>query len=413
MNRRNPPAKWVLPSVVNPPGRLCVQLEIPDERFHRAAFWGALLDLAAAYKWADDEDHTAKDVAKVWRSVIDRAVFTPCPDPDLEIGTSLEDFMSQQIRISPDDGCIIQMWCIDHWEDWYDPRECIAEGATQPGPSAPPASGECAQYFVTLQGRDQWLLPIPVTEGMTIEISNAAGGWTDGTVNWYCPNGGFYTLGLCGAGSAPVGTDPLPSVSHMKVIGQVGTSGGYFDALDTTYVVPVGTTDEQVTFQANDSTLTDNGGSISFRVTVCNTPLESWSSTFDFRVSSYGGIVSIPYGTFTPGVGLVGVYSSPTQQSTAVVDVSLPARTVESLSITYDSGGASGGSASVQFSVNAALYGTPGTPGTGSGLIYTVASRYPGATALELAIGSGSSAGPETVLTWTVSGLGTKPAGWP
>jgi len=269
MNRRNPPAKWVLPAVVNPPGRLCIQLQIPDERFHRAAFWGALLDLAAAYKWADDEAHTAKDVAKVWRRVIDQAVFTPCPDPDAGWGISLEDFMSQQIRISPDDSCIIQMWCIDHWEDWYNPTQCFAGGVTQPPPTEPPALGSCNTYFVTLAGNSQWVLPFPVNAGDTITVSEASGGWSDGTINWYCPNGGFYTLGACGAGSAPVGTDPIPTSSHMKLIGRIGAST-YVNVYNTTYEVLTGVSDEQFLFQANDSSLEDNQGSVTFKVVACH-----------------------------------------------------------------------------------------------------------------------------------------------
>lgn len=69
-NRRNPPAKWTLPEVVNPLETMCVQIQVPKERFHIAAFRGALLNLASATQWADDPDHTAKDVANVWKAVI-------------------------------------------------------------------------------------------------------------------------------------------------------------------------------------------------------------------------------------------------------------------------------------------------------------------------------------------------------
>lgn len=69
--RRNEPAKWTLPTVINPEGRRCVMIEVPDERFHIAAFRGAMLHLAEAYKWADDPDHTAREVALVWRGIID------------------------------------------------------------------------------------------------------------------------------------------------------------------------------------------------------------------------------------------------------------------------------------------------------------------------------------------------------
>lgn len=69
MSRRNPPAQYVLPSVVNPASRKCYTILVPDEPQHIAAFNGAILSLASAYNWADDPDHTAKDVALVWREV--------------------------------------------------------------------------------------------------------------------------------------------------------------------------------------------------------------------------------------------------------------------------------------------------------------------------------------------------------
>lgn len=81
MARKNPPAKWVLPTVVNPETHKCVTIQIPDERFHIAAFWGALQTLGSAYKWADDTAHTAKNVALVWRDIVDSAMLGDCPVP--------------------------------------------------------------------------------------------------------------------------------------------------------------------------------------------------------------------------------------------------------------------------------------------------------------------------------------------
>jgi len=71
MNKRFPKAKWVLPAVIDPPERLCFTIQVPNERQHIAAFRGALLNLASAIAWQDDPDHTAKDVALVWRSIVD------------------------------------------------------------------------------------------------------------------------------------------------------------------------------------------------------------------------------------------------------------------------------------------------------------------------------------------------------
>lgn len=306
MSKRFPLAKWVLPEVVKPPTSTCFMVPVPDDRNHRGAFMGAMLSLASAYKWQDDADHTAIEVAKVWRNIFYQLTAQLCAIQPDDIGTSLDEDISMQIRISPDDSCIIQMWCIDHWEDWYNPKECIASGATQPPPSSAPEVGECKEYFVTMNARDQWLLPFPVSEGYEVTISGMNGGWNDGTINWFCPNGGFYTLGACGSPSAPVGTDPMPGLAHMRLIGRVGASG-YFDAADGFYTIPIGVVDEPLYFQSNDDTLSDNQGSISFTVSVCAKEQQTWCYEYNFEDVSgsflpfeSGGTV---YGTWVPGLG--------------------------------------------------------------------------------------------------------------
>ncbi len=64
--------KWVVPSVIDPAAKVCVQLEIPNEAMHIAAFWGALEQLTKAYNWQDSYiDGSA--VAYVWRDVVSLA----------------------------------------------------------------------------------------------------------------------------------------------------------------------------------------------------------------------------------------------------------------------------------------------------------------------------------------------------
>lgn len=71
MGRRNSLAKWTLPTVIDPDERRCMMIPVPDDPYHVAAFRGALLHLSEAYKWADDPDHKAREVALVWRDIID------------------------------------------------------------------------------------------------------------------------------------------------------------------------------------------------------------------------------------------------------------------------------------------------------------------------------------------------------
>lgn len=69
--RKMTAARWSLPEVIDPVDKRCVMLLIPDEPYHIAAFRGALAHLAQAHKWAEDVDHTARDVAWVWQGIID------------------------------------------------------------------------------------------------------------------------------------------------------------------------------------------------------------------------------------------------------------------------------------------------------------------------------------------------------
>jgi len=410
MTRRNPPAKWVLPLVTRPATSTCVMVQVPDDPFHRAAFKGAILDLASAYKWQDDPTHQAREVALVWRDIFDNLEFCP-PATGRPDGISLEDMLSTQIRISPDDPCIIQMWCIDHWEDWYDPRTCITVGASQSGPQSPPALGDCRSYPVTLNARDQWLLPSPVSAGDIITVSGAAGGWNDGTLGWNCPSGQVYFGGVCGADEAGEVTDPMPSVNHMRLIGQVGTSGDYFDAYAGAYSVPVGVSGEQLTLQANDSSLADNQGSISFTVEICTQNPTTWTSTFVFGVSSYGGIITVLNGAWDGANGFIGTPAGG-QFYTCNLQLDLPARDLKSMKMTYTSGGGSGGSDGVAFYADSAFYGSLGPIVAGSHETFEVIQAT-NATQLLLSMGTGTTNSPCWAEQWEIVGYGTKPAGFP
>lgn len=62
-------SQWPLPSVIDPP-RMCITLSIPNERAHRAAFWGALHRLTQYWNWERDDARTGTKVAQVWRNVL-------------------------------------------------------------------------------------------------------------------------------------------------------------------------------------------------------------------------------------------------------------------------------------------------------------------------------------------------------
>lgn len=300
MTRKHPPAKWVLPAIIDPPRRRCFTIEVPDERFHVAAFRGALLNLASAINWQDDTAHTAREVALVWREIVDNVFDCIDCETDFGIDTGENDM---NLRISPDNPCIIQTLCGDGtWMDWYNPEGCIPSAAAQHGPVSQPEVGECLEYDVKLDGSGYWHLPVPVSSGDTIEITDATGGWYDGGLSaWRCPNGQAYGFGLCADPTITEGGDPLPASPHMMLIASI--NGVFHEAYNTTITVPTGLSLQDMVFQPNDDPLTDNAGSISFHVKYChNVEAPVGDCLFDdFRVSDGGwahvGAVSV-FGTY-------------------------------------------------------------------------------------------------------------------
>lgn len=305
MSRRNPSAKWVLPEVVEPPDVLCVTIRVPNERFYKAAFWGAMLDLASAYKWADDPAHTAKDVATVWRDIIDNLKFDTCPiEPAVLHGMEVN--FDVGIRIDCD--CNVWVTCCDGTEKQLLTANQVKDLISQPagGSPQPAPGGGCQQYHANMPANSIWLLPTEVSTGDTIEVSpSGATNDPDQNLLWYCPNGDQFFAGACVGYPVVVGgSDPLPSIAHMRLIARIGTT--YYDVLGSTFTVPSGHASDTVTFQVNDDNLSNDNGSLSFDVTVCNNATPGWTHTSDFKLSPDGWHVNNlanDGGTWVPGVG--------------------------------------------------------------------------------------------------------------
>jgi hypothetical protein len=303
MPRRNPPAKWTLPDVVDPPTHICITVPVPNDRHHIGAFYGAMLTLASATGWQDDTAHTAKLVAQVWKEIFYNLRPGEC-DQLHNLGVFAEED-ELNLRIKPSDPCIIQIRCgEDDWIDWYDPRGCIPGSVTQPAAGGDVPVGECREYDVALSGNQLWRLPVSVQAGDTVQISSAVGGWWDGTVSpWHCPNGQSYLLGGCVGSGGPSGGDPAPSVDHMRLI--AGYGGNFFDAYNLTLTIPAGTPPSDIDFQANDSALDDNKGSVSFHVKYCRSAVALWCATWNATNGWASWISDVTFGcqaTLTAGV---------------------------------------------------------------------------------------------------------------
>lgn len=278
MTHRHPRAQWVLPINIDPSTSTCYMVPVPDDPFHKAAFLGALATLGSGMSWQDDDAHSAKDVAAVWRTIAD----------------NLEPCEMVNIRLKPTDFCVIQL-SLDGgvtWSDVADLSSCahaaaideigqaidrgdLSGGGQQPGQGSG-VSGQCYDYDLTIQGNNRWNSPVSVEAGDLITITKASGAWSSVTPlgAWHCADGENYVLGQCAAGGVTETTDPAPSVLHMRLIGNLpgDTTTPYFDMYNTAYVVPVGVVLGDFFLQANDSALADNQGSVTLHVQICKNP---------------------------------------------------------------------------------------------------------------------------------------------
>lgn len=310
MSKRYPRARWTLPTTVNPSTSTGWCVPVPDDPFHKAAFLGALATLGSAWSWADDPSQPAKEVADVWRNIIDN--LEPCP--------MLSDV---RIRLNPTDFCTIQLSTDAgaNWADVADLSDCAnaaansiidgrisdgsLSGGLQPGGNNGVISAQCYDYDVTLQGNGRWISPIPVQDGDTIQVTNVKGAWFDGVFSgiWKCADGHTFALGAClGGGQGTAGADPAPTLYHMNLIGQFGTSPAFFDAYNQAFTIPGGTPLSDLIFQANDSDLTDNQGSVTFHVQICK---NHWVVDFDLAAAPGPWYVHVS-GKYVAGQGWTG-----------------------------------------------------------------------------------------------------------
>jgi hypothetical protein len=349
-------ARYTLPDVVDPDKRRCITIEIPDNIYHYAAFYGQILALSRAYSWGNDAAHTALAVAAVWRRVLE--TLRDCDEPPTFGG--VDEGNEQLIRQNPDNPCLLETsingtdWCV-----FADLSKCVPPG-TQPGHGAPqPGPGGGQQcYHAQFNASNKWLLPTLVNAGDTLEITNATGAASDGTVVWFCPNGAVFQLGACFGSGSTSGGDPLPTAPHMTLVAQI--NGVYYNVYNTSLTVPGGVSAASVEFSVNDSSLSDNYGDLTFDVCVTNNQSATWTHTFDFTLSDGGfSILSVTTGVaaaYTPGVGWVNSdFELPANNfyRGAYIYKTFASRTITSIKMYYDlaSHGTNQGGGSTELSI--------------------------------------------------------------
>lgn len=292
--------RWVLPEVVHPPDTICFKIQVPNERAYIGAFYGAIFALSKPYAWQDDLAHTAIDVGRVWADIFFALRPNSCDCPEPPRGGLSEDF-EMPLRVDCD--CNVFVTCCDGTEKQLLTADQVQQLLGQPGAGSPqPApGGGCQTYKATLPGAGIWLLPTSVSTGDTIDVSNAVGATTTGSSGiWYCPDGEQFFAGACVGFAGTIGTDPLPAVNHMKLVAKVGST--FYDVFGPTFTVPSGHDHDPVFFQVNDDDLTDNNGSMTFDVIVCNNEAAPWSHSINLRLAP-GGFTASNGGQWIGGTG--------------------------------------------------------------------------------------------------------------
>lgn len=363
MPRRNPPAKWVLPDVVNPPDRLCFMVPVPNDRKHIGAFFGALFNLTSARFWQDDPDHTALAVAQVWRDIFDELRQSDCnpvcPVPISEMEYEMS--ICEQLRFQ--DGKL-QGLCCGEWVDIAGQGDIVIGGPGQQGGDQPqPVPGGCLTYHAQFSAKSQYNVPTAVSAGDTLTFSNPQGSGHDGTVSpWKCPNGQTFFAGQCIGLGGTSGTDPAPAIDHMALIALIG--GVYYPAFSGTITVPAGVVNAEIIIQTNDSNLDDNSGSYALDIEVCNNAVAtSYSHLFNFVSGPNGWQVQGSNGAGWSAGAFRGLVTITSNENRIYLD--FPAGTsITAFSVKIDTESTLGGGVEVD------QYTGPGTTGTGT-LLYS------------------------------------------
>ncbi len=336
---------YLLPDDLQPSKSVCFTVMVPDAPEYIQAFRAQVEMLSYWYTWERDPLHKAKVAAlvwfKVWKTMLQGDCNTPCPEV---VAISEEVFMPfRQV------GCELQTQCTDgSWSTIFDASKCLPSDQPGNGAHQPQPGGGCQTYSGKMQANQRWLVPATVSENDTIRLVDSNGAGSDNGIAYYCPDGSIYFAGSCVPSTAGlIGTDPLPSTVHMQLIFEV--DGVFYPTDGGAVTVPSGVHAAQVYLQVNDSNLSDNSGSYTVDVEVCNNQAETWCHELDFSVNTQGfvkwtGLVSGEAGAWSPGVGWEQgdfVNGAPTNNYRGVIIKRLFAATLTNVTMVFDRSGLS------------------------------------------------------------------------
>jgi hypothetical protein len=408
MNNPSGPV-FELPTNLDPPLDLCVQLTIPNDAQYYQQLWSLINIATYWFAWDRDEAHSGRVVANTWKRIIQ--TLTVCSNgPVPPVGGLIEDF-EMPLRVDCD--CNVFITCCDGTEKQLltaDQVRKLLIGQPGNGAPQPPPNGGCVTYDATIPAQGGYLVPTVVNSGDDITILNPDGAWYGGSVWWYCPDGERFFAGSCTGTQDFSGSSQIPAAPIGRIIAKIGTA--YYDVEPTTFTVPAGHTNDQVTLLINTDTPSTAAGQVICKVQVCNNQAGSWTSTLDFRVNSFASILTVTPGHWVPGTGYEGDPSGG-DNFVAVLQCALSTSHIKSWDVLYDGGGGAGAHDEIVLATTAGAYGTPIAVGTGTDLHYHVDQDAAGVTNIANSFNNGSGATGFVIKQWVITGVGTKPSQLP
>lgn len=305
---------------------------------------GAVSVLAAETTWKSDIERCtgeARNLLSVFASA------KACQKTPVD-GVEMDDCMSCCIRVN---NGILQVFSCGEWQDIPGGNiAAIAGGSGNPVQSVDqPSAGQCRDFMAKVLYGGRWLLPVPVSTGDVITVTNALGatsGYVNDVYEWRCGDGLLFIAGGCLNGSAVTdGTNPMPSAPRDALIAFDGTN--YYDCSDAanslpvTITIPSGITNGNLFFLVNNDSIA-GAGDLQFNVSICkaSSSVPRFTHTFDLRTGLHGlsiassGAVA-PLASYVPGTGVtVNNPSAVTGQGILAVGMATP-RTLSNVVIRW------------------------------------------------------------------------------
>jgi len=370
--RRNPPARYALPDVLQPSDSKCYQISVPNDLKHIAAFQGQIKALASAYSWSDDPDHNALLAAEAWKSVFDDICLNPSP-----CGAEVPSIL-----------CISG----DFADDTYGYAPAIAAPCS---PAYVPGTGWQSCFDSSVGDIIYVIRPFDsatFVRSYEYKTDGTVGFAYDIIVTFYLHGAVAYTHTVSFTAGGPGSIGDTPDVQADLVLVQV---------VHTTVV--------------SDDTLTLKDWSLCYTGDFpMSQPPTVWSTFLDFSVGLYG--FSVPYGHQGSGGIISDSYFGADMVSAVEISFSSPVHLLSAIMVYTMSGGGSSGDAGVR--VGFVIGGTfQNTFIIHSGMDGTDRS-FGGAlnddvTLINCTCNTGNLTGSALLQSLAITGTGTKPSGWP